>query len=298
MILGRRLEGFTEALGDAAGALLPLSVQSLQRELRARLRRVPNEINEFGFDPYGMNPEWLARAALPALLLYRHYFRVETFDIDRVPSGRVLLVANHAGQLPFDGVMIILSLLLEAELPRLCRGMGEHWLPRLPWINVMLSRGGMLVGTPKNCTHMLENEECVLVFPEGARGMSKPFSERYRLQRFGLGFLRLALETRTPIIPVGVVGSEEQQPGLANLERLGSMFGLPSLPITLGFPWLGPLGLLPLPTRYRIYFGEPLHFSGEASDEDALVEERVGVVRNAIGELLQRGLREREGWFR
>jgi 1-acyl-sn-glycerol-3-phosphate acyltransferase len=136
-----------------------------------------------------------------------------------------------------------------------------------------------------------------MVFPEGVRGINKPFSERYQLQRFGLGFMRLALETKTPIVPVGIVGSEEQQPGLANLTRLGKVFGMPAFPITLGFPWLGPLGLLPLPVKYRIHFGEPLRFEGDPSEEDADIERRVDVVESAISKLLEQGRRERSGVF-
>jgi 1-acyl-sn-glycerol-3-phosphate acyltransferase len=286
-----------EALADLVGALLPLSVRKLQRECEERLRKVPNAINEFGYDGYGMSPEWLRRAVLPGLLLYRRYFRVETFDIERLPQGRMLLIANHAGQLPFDGAMLAAALLLDADPPRIARPMGEYWIPRLPWIGVAMARGGALVGTPDNCVHMLENGECVMVFPEGVRGISKPFHKRYELQRFGLGFMRLALQTNAPIVPVGIVGSEEQQPGLLELKGLGRLLGMPTFPITLGFPWLGPLGILPLPVKYRIYFGAPLRFEGDATDEDAVIQEKVDRVKQAISSLLERGLRERKGVF-
>ena len=139
---------------------------------------------------------------------------------------------------------------------------------------------------------MLENGECVTVFPEGVRGMNKLYSQRYRLQRFGTGFMRLALETRTPIVPVGIIGSEEQQPGFANL------FGMPAFPITATFPWLGPLGLLPLPVKYRIHFGAPLRFEGDATDEDGVIEEKVDSVKAAIDALLEQGRSERRGVFR
>jgi 1-acyl-sn-glycerol-3-phosphate acyltransferase len=235
--------------------------------------------------------------ALPVALIYRHYFRAETFDIDRVPEGRVLLIGNHAGQLPFDGAMVTVAMLLEAEPPRICRSMGEYFIPRMPWMGIAMARMGAMVGTPENCVHMLENEECVVAFPEGTRGMNKPYSERYRLQRMGLGFMRLALETATPIVPVAVVGSDDQQPGIANLTGMSRMLGIPAFPITVGFPLLGPLGMLPLPVKYRIYFGEPLRFEGDAADEDDAIRAKVDVVKDAIEGMLARGVRERKGIF-
>jgi len=294
----RQGSGAKGALADLVGALLPLSARKLQREIRERLRKLPNQLNEFGYDPYGLNPEWMERMALPVVALYRWYFRVQTFDIDRLPSGAMLLVANHAGQLPFDGAMLSTALLLEADPPRIARPMGEYWIPRLPWVGVALARGGAMVGTPENCEHMLRNGECVMVFPEGVRGISKPFIQRYQLQRFGLGFMRLALEAGVPVVPVGIVGSEEQQPGFANLKGLAKLLGMPAFPITLGFPWLGPAGILPLPVRYRIYFGKPMRFAGDGHDDDAAIAARVARVQAAIDELLDRGLRERQGIFR
>jgi len=295
--VARRTSGVREAVRDLVGAFLPLSARGLEREIEERLRRVPNQLNEYGFDPYGMRLDSARRMALPVALLYRYYFRVETFGVDRVPEGRVLLIANHAGQLPFDGAMLSTAMLLEAEPPRICRSMGEYFIPRLPWMGVAMVRMGAMVGTPENCVHMLENEECVVVFPEGARGMNKPYTQRYRLQRMGLGFLRLALETATPIVPVAVVGSDDQQPGLANLMGVGRMLGLPAFPITLGFPLLGPLGMLPLPVKYRMYFGEPLHFDGDAADDDATIQAKVDVVKDAIEGMLASGVRERKGIF-
>jgi 1-acyl-sn-glycerol-3-phosphate acyltransferase len=287
-----------DALTDLAGALVPLAARRLERRVAERLQRIPNRLNEYGFDPYGLSPEWIRRAALPAVLLYEYYFRCQTHDIDRVPAGRVLVVANHAGQLPFDGLMLATALLLEAEPPRIARGMGEYWIPSIPGFSVLAARGGTLVGTPENCSQMLRNGECVVVFPEGVRGMNKLFRDRYVLQRFGTGFVRLALETGTPIVPVGIVGSEEQQPGLANLGRLGRLLGMPAFPVTPTFPWLGPLGLLPLPVRYHLYFGEPMRFEGDANEDETAIEGRVEQVQDAIRELLRRGLAERRGVFR
>jgi 1-acyl-sn-glycerol-3-phosphate acyltransferase len=211
----------------------------------------------------------------------------------------VLLVANHAGQFAYDGAMLGLSMLLHADPPRIARGMGEYFLFRLPWISFSGARMGAMVGTPANCVHMLEAEQCVMVFPEGARGANKPFRKRYQLQGFGQGFMRLALQTHTPIVPVGIIGSEEQQPGLANFEGVGRALGLPSLPITISMPWLGLLGpTFALPTKYRLHFGEPLYFEGDGDEEDAVVQEKVEEVKDALAELIARGLEQRTGIFR
>jgi 1-acyl-sn-glycerol-3-phosphate acyltransferase len=273
-------------------------VRDLSAEIADRLRKVPTRVNEFGFDDYGMEIASVRRSVLPAALLYRWYFRAETFGIERLPAGRMLLIANHAGQLPFDAMMLGVATLLDAEPPRIARGMGEYWIPQLPFVNWLATRSGQLVGTPENCAQLLEAGECVMVFPEGVRGMNKTFDQRYQLQRFGTGFMRLALETGAPIVPVGIVGSEEQQPGLANLRRLGRALGMPAFPVTATFPWLGPLGLLPLPVRYRLHFGEPMRFEGDPSDEDAVIDAKVEQVRAAIGALLEHGRAERPGIFR
>lgn len=295
---GGPVSSLMTAARDVAGALRPLWVRRLQDEIDERVARVPTQLNEFAVDDQGLSPEFVRSNALPMALVYRHYFRVETVDIDRVPSGRVLLISNHAGQLPFDGMMLTMAMLLEAEPPRIARGMAEYWVSELPFVSVAAARGGALVGTPRNCTAMLEAGECVMVFPEGVRGMNKLYRDRYQLMRFGLGFMRLALETNTPIVPVSIVGSEEQQPGLANLSSIARVLGMPALPLTPTFPLLGPLGLLPLPVKYRIYFGEPLIFEGDPSEDDAHIQERVDVVKSAIMDGFERGLAERHGVFK
>ena len=256
------------------------------------------ELNEYGYDRYGFHPDTFRRTSLPGALLYRHYFRAETHDIDRMPPGRVLVICNHAGQLPFDGMMLGTAMLLDAKPPRIARGMAEYWVSQLPFVSTMAARMGSLVGTPENCIKMLEAGECVMVFPEGVRGMNKLYSQRYQLQRFGLGFLRLALQTQTPIVPVSLVGSEEQQPGLVNLESIGRLLGMPAFPVTPTFPLLGPLGLMPLPVKYRFYFGEPLRFEGDPSDDDAVIQRHVDVVRKSMEDMFERGLRDRKGVFR
>lgn len=278
---------------------LPAPLTGLQRELEARLARIPTRLNEYGIDPFGASPAVARRALLPTALFYRYWLRVETHGVERVPEGRVLLIPNHAGNnFAWDGVMLAMAMLLEPEPPRLVRAMVEYYLPQIPFFSVFLHRSGSVVGTPENCRELLEHDEAVVVFPEGARGFVKTYRRRYQLQDFGLGFMRIALATGTPIVPVGIVGSEEQSPGLANWERAGRLIGAPALPVTPTFPWLGPLGLVPLPVKFRIRFGEPLHFEGDASEEDARIQKKVDVVRDAVARLVQQGLSARRGWFR
>jgi 1-acyl-sn-glycerol-3-phosphate acyltransferase len=274
------------------------SLRAEAGELRERLGRVTTRRNEYGYDPFGADPGALQTLLLPVALVYRHWLRVETHGIERVPEGRVLLVGNHAGNtFAWDGAMLGMAMLLEAEPPRLVRGMAEYYLPQIPFFNVLLHRAGSVVGTPENCVQLLERDEAVMVFPEGARGFVKPFSKRYQLQRFGLGFLRLALETETPIVPVGIVGSEEQSPALADVKWLGRLVGSPAFPITPLFPWLGLAGFLPLPVKFRLRFGNPLRFEGDPNEDDAHIEKHVEVVKDRIRELVAESLEQRQSWF-
>jgi 1-acyl-sn-glycerol-3-phosphate acyltransferase len=280
-----------------AAAALPGALGGLRTELAGRLRRIPTRLNEYGYDDFGLHPQTLEDVMLFAGILYRYWFRVETHGIERIPRGRVLLIANHAGQVALDALMIGTALVLEPEPPRAIRGMGEYWLPTVPWVNLFMTRTGSVVGTPKNCTDLLEMGEAVIAFPEGVRGMNKLIWDRYQLKEFGHGFMRLALSTRTPIVPIAVVGSEEQAPGIANLDYLGRLLGMPAFPLTLTWPWLGPLGMVPLPVKYRIYFGEPMQFEGNPNDEDEVIAEQVDRVKEEIAGMLATGLATRPSIF-
>lgn len=257
--------------------------------LKAELRGRPT-------DDFGLDPDQI-KLVLPFVeFLYRRYFRVETFGLRDMPAGRVLFIANHSGQIPLDAMMIATSLLLDGDPPRAVRSMVERWVPTLPFVSVFFSRVGQVLGTPENCRTLLGQGHPVLVFPEGVRGVNKTYDKAYQLQEFGHGFMRLALESDTPIVPVAVVGAEEQYPALWNLERVGRLFGSPALPITplMAIP---VLGLLPLPVKYRIYFGRPLCFEGDPDDDDTVIGAKVAQVRDAIAALIQRGLAERQHIF-
>ena len=273
------------------------SIAEIEDEIDSRLHRIPTHLNAYGYDAFGFHPDAARRALVISALLYRYWFRVETHGIDRLPKGRMLLISNHAGQIAIDAAMIGAAMVLEAEPPRIIRGMGEYWLPTVPWINIAMVRTGSVVGTRKNCVDLLDAEECVIAFPEGVRGMNKLIWERYQLQEFGYGFMRLALETHSPIVPIAVVGSEEQAPAIANLRGLGQLLGMPAFPVTLTWPWLGLLGLIPLPVKYHIHFGEPLRFEGNPNDEDEVIAEKVEQVKERIAAMLADGLAARRSLF-
>src|SRR5262249_8285774 len=151
--------------------------------------------------------------------------------IENVPRGRVLLIANHSGQIPIDAALIGASLFMDAEPPRFMRAMVERWAHTLPFVSLLFSRVGQVVGVPENAHRLLEQEEALLVFPEGSRGISKTFDRRYQLVDFGLCFMRLAIETNTPIVPVAVIGGEEQYISVANVESLAKLFKMPAFPV-------------------------------------------------------------------
>jgi len=263
-------------------------------DVATRTRALVIRGNEYGYDAYGLGRDHLKVAALLAGWVYRHYFRCQARGVEHIPpDGRVLFVANHSGQLPFDGVVISSACFLEPPVPRLVRSMIEHFVPTVPFASYLFARWGQVIGTPENCRRLLEQDEAILVFPEGARGISKPFSRRYQLETFGLGFMRLALATGTPVVPVAVVGAEEQAPAI-NLKPLARLLNTPSFPIV---PYPPFVPLLPLPVKYRLYFGEAMTFSGDPDDDDEVLDDKVRSVKRRIESMLHMGLRERRHVF-
>ena len=228
------------------------------------------QVNSAGYDPWGLNVETAERTVRMVRWIYEKYFRVRTTGIGQVPQGRVMLVGNHGGQLPFDGLLVALAMALEADPPRLVRGMVERWFPSLPFISTLFTRCGQTVGDPRNCEELLRRDQAIMVFPEGVRGSGKTYWHRYELQGFGTGFVRLALATGTPIVPVAVVGTEETYPSVYDAAWLAKLLGTPYVPVTPFLPALGLLGLIPLPVRIDLHFGAPIHFDAgpDATDEE------------------------------
>lgn len=253
-------------------------------EVRERIERLELPFNSYGFDPWGISTEELERFFTFLALLYRHYFRVQVEGLENVPRrGRGLVVGNHSGGVALDGGMVLASLLLELDPPRLGHGMVEKLAVRWPFISKWFSRVGQLTGLPEHAVRVLEEERLLMVFPEGARGTAKLYWDRYSLVEFGTGFMRLALQTNSPIIPFAFIGAGEAIPTVVNLERLGRMLGVPYIPVT---PYLLPI---PRPVRCRIVYGEPMVFDGNGNEEDTVICSYVEQVRARIGNLIAIG---------
>ncbi len=286
--------GLAELFDRFGDRMVRFAEDRLGDELDARLARIHTRPNEAGVDPFGFDPATARYALAAAAFLHRFYFRTEVFGIDQLPEGRALVIANHSGQVPIDGLLLGSALMLDAEPPRFPRAMVERWSAELPFVSIFFPRCGQVVGAPDNARRLLTQDETLVVFPEGSKGISKTFDRRYQLENFGLGFMRLALETNTPIVPVAVVGGEEQYPSLFNVRPLAKLLGMPAFPI---IPQVFVGMLAPLPTRYRLHFGEPLHFTGDPDDDDAVIEQKVHVVQKTIQSMLHRGLRQRRSVF-
>jgi 1-acyl-sn-glycerol-3-phosphate acyltransferase len=274
--------------------------QRLARLVQLLSRRVRGEYHE---DEWGFDEEF-AEAVYPVFeFLYEVWWRVDAAGVRNVPAhGRALLVSNHAGSLfPFDASMILLAIMKQHPLPRWARFLVLDWAFVLPFISAFMRRVGGVPASKHNAARLLEQDEVVMVFPEGVKGTGKQFSERYRLQRFGRGgFVEVALRTGSPIIPVAVVGSEEIYPKLGNARPVARAVGAPFVPITPTFPWLGPLGLVPLPSKWRIEFCEPIDLSShgpDAADDPRLLFDVSEQVRETIQARLYENLVERRAAF-
>lgn len=256
----------------------------------ARVDALDIDFNEFGNDPYGVSKVHLTRMASVLDWLYRDYFKVEVFGLDNVPSaGRGLLVGNHSGGVAIDGVMVMASMLLEAEPPRLVHSMAERFLHRFPMASQAMSKTGQFTGSPDQALRLLNDERLLLVFPEGARGTAKLAKDADTLVRFGTGFMRLALETKSPIVPFGFVGGGEALPTIANLGRIGALFGVPYVPVT---KWIVPV---PRPTQFQLLYGKPMFFEGNGHESDEAIARRIDQVKEQIHGLIAKGRAVREG---
>lgn len=284
-----RLDHFARDLATAAGGIASAFAQRASGEY---------EEDDFGFDLH------FTEQLFPAFkLLYDYYWRVDAIGVDNVPNeGRALLVSNHAGGgIPFDGGMIKVAIRGELEAQRHARIMVLDWMMSLPWIADFAKKTGQVLACTPNALELLKRDEIVGVFPEGVKGMMKPFSQRYELERFGRGgFVRIALRTQSPIIPVAVVGSEEIYPKIANVPFVHKLIGAPFVPMTPLFPLFGLAGLIPLPSKWIIEFCDPIDVSQyppEAADDRSFVLELSEQIRSTIQQRLRANLLKRRTPF-
>ena len=263
-------------------------------------RRVTGDyhVDDFGFDAELTDSVLMA----PLRPLYKNWFRVDVVGLENVPDvGGALVVANHSGTIALDAVMTQLALLDEHPKHRHLRMLGANLVFATPFVGEIARKSGTTLACNPDAERLLTQGELVGVWPEGFKGIGKPFSDRYKLQRFGRGgFVAAAIRTQTPIIPTAIVGAEEIYPMIGNAKTLARLFGLPYFPITPTFPWLGPLGMVPLPSKWIIAFGEPIHtdqYDPSAADDPMLLFNLTDQVRENIQQMLYKLLMQRKGVF-
>lgn len=293
-----KLPGSAEVIAMESAAELAGSEYYVQKWGRKGLRSRAEEVDEFGLDR-----SFDARLRPVLDFLYQRYFRIQTEGIDNIPSeGRAVVVGNHSGSIPIDGLMLRTALRTDHPAARDLRWLAEDFLFYLPFAGVFMNRAGAVRACQENAERLLLRDNLIAVFPEGVQGIRKLFRDRYRLQRFGRGgYIRLCLRTRAPLIPCAIIGGEEASPLLYRFDALADLLRVPYLPVTPTFPALGALGLLPAPTKWRIKFGEPIAFDNygpEAADDDLLVGRLSERVRSTIQSMLDTGLKKRKSiWF-
>lgn len=247
-----------------------------------------------GFDAFGMHPSFLAFGDALVAPLYERYFRVQSHGHHHIPTtGPAIIAANHSGTLPIDGMMLWADMYRHTEPRRSARPVADYFVSSLPFIGTLFARAGVVGGSRGNVRKLLESGELLMLFPEGTVGIGKPFSERYQLQEWRQGHCEMAIRFSAPVVPVGIVGAEEQMPQIARipLDRFG--LPMPYLPV--------PATLIPLPVRYHIHYGEPLRFDreyrSEQADDPEIVAEAAARVKASVQALLHRGLAKRKGVF-
>lgn len=252
------------------------------------------EIDEFGTD------QGMIEILRPFFqFLYHNYFRVEAEGLSHVPTqGPAILVGNHAGVLPYDGSMVHLAVYNEHQTRRNVRFLVDDFVFRLPLVGTIVQRTGGIKATHDNATQLIQKGHLVMIFPEGVRGMGKTYDHRYQLQQFGRGgFVRLALRTGAPIIPVAIIGSEEIHPIIWKSHQLAAPLHIPFFPFSVTFPWLGPLGVVPLPSKWHIIFGEPVrfdHLSPTTAENRELVLNETEQIRGKIQSTIDKALARRK----
>ncbi|MBF0226324.1 MAG: acyltransferase family protein [Desulfobacterales bacterium] len=261
----------------------------IPKDISERAEYFKNNCNAWGYNEWGYSVEWIKRYMAISSWLNKKYFRVKSYGHENVPKGRVLLIGNHSSQMAYDGMIISNVLFMELTPPRFVHAMIGSFFAYQPFYSILMPRIGQIIGTPENCLKLLKEEQTVLVFPEGEKGGGKTIFNRYKLMHFGQGFMELAMETNTPIIPFGFIGGEEMVPSFSRMEPIGKLVGMPYMP-------LSPTLIFPLPTKCSVYFGEPFLFTGDPLDE-TLVSKNVDTIKSEIRSLIDKGLQDRKSIF-
>lgn len=242
-------------------------------------------------DPWGFNLDLCEKALRKVLPLYRSYFRVRVFGAENVKDHSYIVTSNHTGQIPIDGMLITIAFLMDVTPPRVLRAMVERFMAQLPFIGDFTAQTGSILGDRANCTYLIDHGESILVFPEGVRGISKNTPDFYKLRHFSEGFYRIALQKKTPILPVCVIGAEEMYPFVFHSKKLARVLRVPALPLTAN--------VFPLPSPIDIYIGPeipiPEHLESEATEKE--IKENVFHIENTIKRMLITGLKNRRPFF-
>ncbi len=242
-------------------------------------------------DPWGFNLDLCEKALRTLMPLYRSYFKVRVFGKENVQDHPYLVVGNHTGQIPLDGMLVTMAFALDIAPPRILRAMVERFLAQLPFLGDLTAQTGSILGDRANCEYLIDHGESILVFPEGVRGISKNTPDYYKLRNFSQGFYRIALQKKTPILPICIIGAEEMFPLVFHAKKIASMLKLPSLPISAN--------LIPLPSPIDIYIGKeisiPQHLNAESSDKE--IKENVFHIENTIKKMIVQGLANRRPFF-
>ncbi|MBU4484626.1 acyltransferase family protein [bacterium] len=254
-------------------------------------------------DEFGLNPHLIDKL-LPILqFLYHQYWRVEIDGIKNIPnSGKGMIVANHSGTIPWDAAMVSMALFNEHPKKRKVRFLVENFAFNIPILGNIMHQVGGIKASRENATMLLNKNSLINIFPEGVKGIGKLYKDRYKLQRFARGgYIRIAIKTRAPIIPCAIIGAEEIHPIFKKSEKLANSIGVPYIPFTSTFPWLGPLGIIPLPSKWKICFGKPIKFNDypkSSAEDDKLIEKLNCKVQLSIKKMIDDNLKGRTSiWY-
>jgi len=262
----------------------PRFEQVTSRDVLERLGHLDLPFNQYGMDGFGVSRNHIGLFMSLIEVFYKHYFRVRPFGLRNIPAkGPGMLVGNHSGGVPADGGMVIGSLFFSLDPPRHVHGMVEKFAQEWPFVSQWFSRVGQLPGLPEHAIRLLQDDRLLMVFPEGARGLGKLYKDRYHLTQFGTGFMRIALQTGSPIIPFAFIGGEEAMPTLFHADRLARLIGAPYWPVP---PYLLPI---PLPLGCELHYGKPMRFEGNGDESDDVIEGYVEQVKSVVNLLVTRG---------